>query len=61
MQCANPIELRKALETTMVMQSYGLDFVPIPVKNEQHKAELLMLMQKTLDEIIEELEKEEEQ
>ena len=61
MQRADPIELRKSLTAVELLKQHGLDFVPIPVKNREHKLELQTLLRNTLDEIIEELEKEEEQ
>lgn len=45
--------MRKALEMADAFRIIGIDFVPIPVKDEEHKAELLNIMNYTLEEITE--------
>lgn len=40
MKRANSVELRKALECVQLLKNAGIDFVPIPVINEEEKKRL---------------------
>lgn len=59
MQKANAEELRHAIMRVQAAINAGMDFVPIPVKNAEHKEALLVMMEKATQEIIEMVEREE--
>ncbi len=44
----HPVEMRKNLLLVNTFKEVGLDFVAIPVLNDEHKAELLKLVQENL-------------
>jgi hypothetical protein len=41
MNKATPVELRKSLQIVDVLKNAGIDFVPVIVKSEQHRNELI--------------------
>ena len=51
MNRANPVELRKALELAHAFVLAGIDFVPIPVVDQDDKNELAMDLQRRLEQI----------
>lgn len=55
----NVAEIRRSLEMASKMAKAMIDFVPIPVKNAEHKEALLMMMEEATQEIIEMVEREE--
>ena len=52
MKKCDPMEMRKNLEVVEVLKNAGIDFVPIPVKNQEHKEELVALGHAIFDEIL---------
>jgi len=50
--------MRKNLEVVSQFKRLGIDFVPVPIRNEDDKKTLIKLAEQNLDEIIEEIEKE---
>lgn len=57
MNRCSPIELRKALEVAHKYAATGVDFVSIPVRNQEHKEELVEQMKKALSDIVSDAEK----
>ena len=51
MNRARPADLRKALEITNALMKAGIDFVPIPVIDQDDKNELAMDLQRRLEQI----------
>jgi protein tyrosine phosphatase (PTP) superfamily phosphohydrolase (DUF442 family) len=49
-------EMRKNLEVTELFKNAGIDFVPIPVRNAEHKKELIKTMEDAFNAIIAESE-----
>ena len=47
----SPVEMRKNLETVEILKGYGIDFVPVPVRDQDHKNELLALGNEILEEL----------
>ena len=56
MKCS-PIVMRKNIEVANHLKNAGIDFVCVPAKNEQHKNELILLGEKILGEMADDLEK----
>jgi len=50
MNRCSPVEMRKNLEVVNQFKKYGIDFVAVPVKNQDHKAELISHGNKVLEE-----------
>lgn len=44
----SPVEMRKNLEIVNALSSAGMDFVAIPVIDNEHKQQLLSFMESTL-------------
>ena len=59
MDRARPEDIRKAMNATQVLLDAGLNFVPIPVRDEAHNAELMAQGTSIFLELIAEAEKEE--
>jgi hypothetical protein len=57
MNRCSPVEMRKNLEITELFKKTGVDFVPIPARNAEHKKELIKVMEDAFNEIIAEYEK----
>ncbi len=57
MNKCSPVEMRKNLEIVEAFKSYGIDFVCIPV-TEEDKVKFLSLMQERLDAIADNIESE---
>jgi hypothetical protein len=51
MNKCSPVEMSKNLEAVEVLRKAGIDFVPMPVTDNQPKELLLDQVQKNLDEI----------
>ena len=51
MNRAHPTDLRKALEIANALMKAGIDFVPIPVIDQDDKNELAMDLQRRLEQI----------
>lgn len=51
MDKCSPVEMRKNLEVVNLFTKAGIDFVPIPAKNKEHKQELIEKMQKIMTEM----------
>ena len=51
MNKCSPVDMRKNLEAVEVLRKAGIDFVPVPVTDNQSKNSLLDQLQKNLDEI----------
>jgi hypothetical protein len=47
----SPTEMRKNLVVVEHFKKYGIDFVPMPVKDELHKASLVMQADAILDDL----------
>ena len=41
MEKCSPVEMRKNLEAVEQLKKHGIDFVPIPVIDDEHKKELI--------------------
>ena len=52
----SPVEMRKNLDVAEQLRMAGIDFVCVPVKNQKHKDELIVLGQKILEELIQDCE-----
>jgi len=52
----NPIEMRKNLSIVEDFRNANLDFVAIPVRDNEHKKELIRLCNEILDEMTKEAE-----
>ncbi len=52
MERCSPVEMRKNLETVDEFRKSGVDFVAIPVKNDDHKKELLIQCYKVFEDMI---------
>jgi hypothetical protein len=48
----SPVESRKNLEVATMYVKYGIDFVAVPVRDEEHKSKLLTEADKVLQEAI---------
>ena len=51
MNRANPVDMRKALETVQALKDAGILFVPIPIMNEAQHEQLKMMFNNALAEI----------
>ena len=51
MNRANPVDMRKALETVQALKAAGILFVPIPIMNEAQHEQLKMMFNNALAEI----------
>jgi len=51
MNRANPVDMRKALETVQALKDAGILFVPIPITNEAQHEQLKMMFNNALAEI----------
>lgn len=51
MDKCSPVEMRKNLEVVNLFARTGIDFVPIPAKNKEHKQELIKKMQEIMTEL----------
>ena len=60
MEKCSPAEMRKNLEMVEMLKKAGIDFVAIPVKNEEEKQKFLGILMQNLDEIQKIVDKEEE-
>lgn len=49
MKRANPANLRRALEAAQAMAKAGIDFVPVPVRSDTDRAELVYMVKQRLD------------
>ena len=58
--CSAP-EMRKNLKIVELMVKSGIDFVPIPALNSQHKKNMIELMDRNLDIAINEAEQQEKE
>jgi len=47
----SPVEMRKNLEIADLFKKYGIDFVAVPVRNQDHKNELIALCDEVLDQL----------
>ena len=45
----SPVEMRKNLQVVEQFKRIGLDFVPVPVRDEAHKNELIALSNEVLE------------
>ena len=54
MNKCSPIEMRKALDTVKLLSDAGVEFVAMPVLNEQHKKQLLIDAMANLDTLADE-------
>ena len=52
MERCSPVEMRKNLEVVEQFRKDGIDFVPVPVKDADHKKELLTQVFDTFDVLI---------
>ena len=52
MMRADPMEVRRSIMVAEEIVHAGLDFVPVPVKNDQHKQELIALSERVMQELI---------
>ena len=52
----SPVEMRKNLAMVDLFSKQGVDFVPIPVKNEEDKQKLVAQMMAALDHLEEQAE-----
>ena len=50
MERCSPVEMRKNLQVVDQFRKAGIDFVAIPVMDDEHKAELIQLGQDVLEE-----------
>lgn len=53
MNRCNPAEMRKNLQVVEQFKNAGIDFVPVPVRDEDHKNELIAQVAEILQELIE--------
>ena len=44
----SPVEMRKNLEIAQLFKKYGIDFVAVPVRDQDHKTELIALCDEVL-------------
>lgn len=51
MNRANPVDMRKALETVQALKDVGILFVPIPITNEAQHEQLKVMLHDALMEI----------
>ena len=51
MDRCSPVEMRKNLEVVEGFKKHGIDFVVIPVRNPEHKNELVALCVEILEEL----------
>ncbi len=56
MDRCSPVEMRKNLQTVEQYRKIGLDFVAVPVKDDDHKNEMLAYGNEVMEEIISEIE-----
>ena len=49
MNKCSPVEMRKNLDVVEQFKQAGIDFVPMPVTDESHKAKLIMQGEAILD------------
>lgn len=56
MEKCSPVEMRKNMEVAELFQRTGIDFVPMPVINSEHKQELIKQMKSLFNAIIAESE-----
>lgn len=52
MERCSPVEMRKNLEVVEQFRKAGIDFVSIPVRNDDHKKELLIQCDKVFEDMI---------
>lgn len=50
MNRCNPEEMRKNLQVVEQFRKYGIDFIAVPVRNSDHKNELLAIGNEVLEE-----------
>ena len=58
MERCSLVEMRKNLEAVEVYKRFGIDFVPIPVRDQDHKNELISLVNEVMEELVKEAEDE---
>ena len=51
MNRCSPAEMRKNLQVVEQFKKYGIDFVAVPVRDEDHKNELIALGNEVLEEM----------
>ena len=56
MNRCSPAEMRKNLDVVEQFKQAGIDFVPMPVKDDAHKANLIMQGEAILDDLVNDLE-----
>ena len=54
MNKCSPVEMRKSLQIVEQFKQHGIDFVPIPVKSEDHKIELISMGNDVFEQILKE-------
>ena len=54
MNKCSPIEMRKNLELVDTLRKHGIDFVAVPVRDNNHKNELINLGYQVLEEVAKE-------
>ncbi len=57
MQRCSPLDMRIALEKTELLRKAGIEFIPLPVKNDKHRKKLIKQFDKIMNEIIAEMER----
>ena len=61
MNKANPVYLRNAMEAARMLTEKGIEFVPIPVKNDEHRQQLVQQMKNVNEDILREMDQRTEQ
>ena len=56
MEKCSPVEMRKNMEVAELFKRTGIDFVPMPARNSEHKQELIKQMKSSFNAIIAESE-----
>lgn len=56
MKKCSPVEMRKNLVIVDQLRMAGIDFVPVPVKSQEHKYELIVLVQNAFEELLKDCE-----
>ncbi len=53
MERCSPVEMRKNLEVVDKLRKFGLDFVAVPVRDDDHKNELIAQSSEALEYLVE--------
>lgn len=52
LQRCSPVQMRENLMMVEFLKSFGISFIPIPVKNDVHRAELVLKAHEIIGELL---------